>query len=301
MTRTSLAAARVLGSMWAVLAIGAVLAAAQVTGRAWRPLDVESYWAASFRLGDLYPDRWAATGYNYAGPPPVAQLFSLVHGLPFAMVELGWLVFLFGCLWYACRGWTLVVIGAGLAAIGLNIPVVSAPLGIVLLGNVGMAMTAGVIATVRDERWSVLPFAAKIGPAVALLWHGRRAWRGLVAIGAVLAISAAFTPSAWPEWIRFVAANYAADPVGELVVPFWIRAPLGIALVLFAARRGTAWLVPIGAGCAIPADYGVSFLTVWIGALAFAPSPSECVVRARSVMAAYWRSSARSTSVRSLR
>ena len=34
-----------------------------------------------------------------------------------------------------------------------------------------------------------------------------------------------------------------------------------------AARTNRPWLVPIGAGLCIPADYGFSFITVWVGAL----------------------------------
>jgi hypothetical protein len=264
-----------------VLMIGLVLALAQVTGRAWLPLDAADYWEASFRLGDLYPATWSAYAYNFAAPPPIAQAFSLVHGLPWPLVLIAWQTFLFGCLWYACRGWTLAVIAVGLVGIGAGLPYVAAPLGLVLLGNAGMLMTAGVVATVRDPRAGVIPFLAKIGPSVALLYHGRRAWPGVVAIVVGLAISVALTPSAWPEWIAFVVRNYAAAPVGELAIPFFLRAPVGALIVVYAARTRRPWLVPIGSGLCVPADYGASFLTVWVGALAFAPSPAALAASLR--------------------
>lgn len=50
-------------------------------------------------------------------------------------------------------------------------------------------------------------------------------------------------------------------------MPFVVRVPIGVALVALAARTGRPWLLPIGAGLCIPADYGCSFLTVWIGSL----------------------------------
>jgi hypothetical protein len=268
-----------------VVVIGLVFALAQVTGRAWLQIDARDYWEASFRLGDLYPETWSAYAYNYAGPPPLPQLFSLLHVLPLELVLVAWEVLLFGCLWYVCRGWTLAVIGIGLVAIGTGLPYVGAPLGIVLIGNAGMLMTAGVVATVREPRAALIPFLAKLGPAVALLYHGRRAWPGVVAIVVALALSIAFTPTAWPEWVGFVVRNYGASPVGELAIPFFLRAPVGALIVLYAARTRRPWLVPIGSGLCIPADYGASFLTVWVGALAFAPSPSALLRswRARSL------------------
>jgi hypothetical protein len=268
------ALATVGGGPLPVLVIGFVFAIAQVTGRAWRPVDAEDYWEASFRLGHLYPDVWLSTGYNFAAPPPIAQLFSLAHALPWGVVFVGWQMCLFACLWYACRGWALPVIAAGVVGIGTGMRYLEAPLGLALLGNAGMLMTAGIVATVRAPAAAAIPFLLKLGPSIALLWHGRRKIaRGVVAIAVGLAVSVALTPSAWPEWIAFVGRNYAAAPLGELPVPFYVRAPVGALIVAYAGKTRRAWLVPIGSGLCVPADYGASFLTVWVGSLAFAPSP----------------------------
>lgn len=271
-------ARRVLFGPWPVLVVGAILATAEATGRAWVPLDVHSYWDASFRLGDLYPATWVGDAYNYAGPPPMAQLFSLVHGLPFELVVVVWVTFLFGCLWYATRAFALPIIAAGLLGFRFGLPFLGIPLAIVLLGNAGMLLTAGVVASVRHPAAVGIPFGAKVGPAVALLYHhDRRAFlTGLGAIAALLAVSVLWTPSAWPQWVAFGLANFGHSPVGELAVPFLVRAPLGAAIVWYAGRTRRPWLVPIGAGLVILADYGASFLTVWVGALGLAqPEPQH--------------------------
>jgi len=226
------------------------------------------YWRASERLSDLYPALWSEYSYNYASPPTIAQAFSLVRWLPWPVALVTWQLVLWTALWYATRPFTLPVVVAGYLGLALDIPLLAAPIGVVLIGNAGMLLTAGAVATVRDPRAVAIPVLTKVGPGIALLWHAPRQWGpGLAVSGIVLASSVAYTPSAWPEWIAFVAANVGQSPIGELAIPFAVRAPVGAAIVLLARRRQTPWLVPIGAGLAIPADYGLSWVTVWVGAL----------------------------------
>ena len=254
-----------------VLVVGAIIAVAEATGRAWVPLDALLYWQASARLDNLYAVGWTGA-YNYAGPPPVAQVWAIFHVLPLELVLVAWITFLFGCLWYAARGWALPIIVIGLVGIATGIPAISAPLGIILLGNVGMLMTAGVVATVRQPGAVAIAALSKVGPAVALLWHATRGNRhavlvGVAATAVAFLVSFALSPAAWVDWVGWIARNYGSSPIAELPIPFVARVPLGIAVVLIAGRTGRAWLVPIGAGLCIPADYGWSFLTVWVGAL----------------------------------
>ena len=254
-----------------VLVVGAVIAVAQAVGRAWVPLDALLYWQASSRLGDLYAVGWTS-GYNYAGPPPVAQLWAILHALPLDVALVAWITFLFGCLWYSARGWALPIIGIGLVGIVTGIPGISAPLSIVLLGNVGMLMTAGLVASIRCSGAIAIPVLAKVGPGAALLWHLFRGDRraliiGLAVTAAAVGVSFALNPGAWFDWVGWISRNYGASPLQELAVPLVVRVPVGIAIIGIAARTDRPWLVPIGAGLCIPADYGWSFLTVWVGAL----------------------------------
>ncbi len=149
-----------------VLVVGAMIAVAQAAGRAWVPLDALLYWQASGRLDNLYAAGWTG-GYNYAGPPPVAQLWTVLHALPLELALVAWITFLFGCLWYSARGWALPIIGLGLLGIATGIPGISAPLGIVLLGNVGMLMTAGLVASLRYSGRDRDP-----GPGQGRAWRG---------------------------------------------------------------------------------------------------------------------------------
>lgn len=258
---------RVLASPWPVLTIGALITILQVAGRAWPAHDAAMYWDAAHRLGDLYPETWGHL--TYASPPPIAQAFSLLTWLPWPLMLIGWQVLLWGSLWYATRPFTLPVIAVGFVGLATGIPI-HGPVSIVLIGNAGMLMTAAVVATIRHPAANAVAALTKLGPSIALLWHAKTPRAFAVGAGVTLAafaVSFALTPAAWLEWFVFVRDNTGHSPVGELAVPFVVRAPVGIAVVLVATWRERPWLVPIGAGLALPADYGTSFLTVWIGAL----------------------------------
>jgi len=266
----------VLASPWPVLVIGAIITVLQVAGRAWPAHDATSYWRAAQSLGDLYPDTWGDLAY--AGPPPMAQLFAAMSWLPWPVVLFGWQLVLWWSLWYATRPFTLPVVLAGYLGLALDVGPLAAPLGLALIGNAGMLMTAAVVATVRYPAASAVAALTKVGPSVALLWHATTPRALAVGAGVTLAafaVSFALTPAAWLDWIGFVRTNAGRSPIGELAVPFLVRAPIGVLVVLIAARRDTPWLVPIGAGLAIPADYGLSWLTVWVGALGLVRAQSR--------------------------
>jgi Glycosyltransferase family 87 len=262
---------RGIGGPLPVVMVGALVAIDQAVTHAWVALDASLYWQASARLDNLYDPNWTSA-YNYASPPPVAQLWAPLHLLPFGVVQAVWITFLFGCLWYAARAWALPIIVIGAIGFALGIPAMAAPLDIILLGNVGMLMTAGIVASLRRPEAIAIPALTKVGPAVALFWHVLRRDRravlgGVAAITIAFGISFALNPASWIEWLNWIVRNYGLSPLEELAIPFVIRAPIGIAIVALAARTNRAWLVPIGAGLCIPADYGYSFLTVWVGAL----------------------------------
>jgi len=271
MTSARVRLGRVLAGPLPVLLIALIVTALQVAGRAWPAHDAASYWRAAHTLiggGDLYPAVWG--DLMYAGPPPMAQAFAAVSWLPWPIVLFAWQLVLWAALWYATRPFALPVIAAGWLGLAAEVPVLAAPLSLVLIGNAGMLMTAAVVATVRRPAASAVAALTKIGPSVALLWHASRPRALAVGVGVTLAASAvsfALTPAAWLDWFVFVRDNAGQSPIGESAVPFLVRFPVGVALVLLAAVRGVAWLVPIGAGLAIPADYGLSWVTVWVGAL----------------------------------
>lgn len=136
-----------------VLVIGAVVVIGQAVSHAWVSLDASLYWQASARLDNLYADGWTGA-YNDASPPTIAQLWAPFHVLPFEVVSAAWPVFLFGCLWSATRSWALPIIAIGAIGFALGIPALAAPLDIILLGNVGMLMTAGLVASIRHSEGS---------------------------------------------------------------------------------------------------------------------------------------------------
>src|SRR5207244_11938079 len=58
-----------------------------------------------------------------------------------------------------------------------------------------------------------------------------------------------------------------SDPPQPLFpIPFGLRLAIAAILLLWGARTNRAWTVPIAAGWAIPALYGMAFLPFWIAA-----------------------------------
>jgi hypothetical protein len=95
----------------------------------------------------------------------------------------------------------------------------------------------------------------------------RGEWRalgiGLGLTAAIVAVSVLTVPDSWAEWISLLAANVGSDPRIQVVpLPFLVRLPMGVLVVVIAARwrGGTAWLLPIGVMLALP--------NVWTSSLA---------------------------------
>lgn len=102
----------------------------------------------------------------------------------------------------------------------------------------------------RPQAWA-FPLLTKVTAGVGVLWFAaRREWRpALLALGttaAVVALSAAVSPSLWHDWLVFVkdgggrGSGYAT---GGRIVPPIVRLPLALVLVVLAARRNQrTWL-----------------------------------------------------------
>jgi hypothetical protein len=173
-------------------------------------------------------------------------------------------------------GVTAVVVGFGLRLFVENFKPISEPANHLTIGNVQPLILAAVVLGLRYPAMWAIPLLTKIGPGVGLLWFAvRREWRSLgIAIGTTFAIAVAsfvIDPSAWRDWIAFMVANVATpSPVAVVPIPGWIRFPIAIALIVWGARTDRAWTLPIACGIASFALYEWSFMTIWLGAFAFA-------------------------------
>ncbi len=256
----------------AMLLLGFIVGIGQVTGLVASPLDAATYWRAGTSTL-LYPVNWSANGVPglLFYPPPVAQISTLLQPIGWAAFDILWSTLIFGCFWYCARRWSLPLV---LIALLPGPAIFSTCLGLALVGNMQWILAALVVVSLRYPSLWAVQAVTKTGPAVGALWplvRGEwRAVRSAVLAGvAIVAISFAFAPHLWFEWIGFVARNWtlADSPLVPFPVPFALRFVTAAALIVWGARTNRRWTVAIGAGWAIPALWGFGFLPFWVGAL----------------------------------
>lgn len=239
----------VLGGLWFVTG--------QVAGYRTIPLiDAQMYWGVNLTspyAGFSWGGQWA---FSYA--PPVAQVFGLLHAIPWPVFATLWTMMNVAILVWLLRGRPWV-------AIALAQPIADS----LLTGQIELLMTAAIVCGLRFPAMWALPILTKIGPGVGLLWFAlRREWRSLFAAGAVMlaicAFSMAIVPRWWVDWLDFLTNRTG----GPLAGGFYLRAALAVLLIAWGARGDRRWTVPAAAVLALPAVYmhslvmlaGVSYL-----------------------------------------
>jgi hypothetical protein len=259
-----------------MLLLGLLSGIAQAVHVLPTPGDAEVYWLSA-TSSQLYPTHWGdfSGGQYLYYPPPVAQLSALLQPLGWPLFIVLWTTLIFACFWYCARWLSLPLVIAGLPAVlGYPIPFADTFLSYALLGNMQWILAALVLVAIRHpSAWSVVALT-KTGPAIAGLWHVVRGeWRAarMAALTTVLivGVSVALGPRLWVDWVGFVANNYTlANPPQPLFpVPFGVRLITAGALVAWGARTDRAWTIPVAAGWAVPALYGLGFLPFWTASL----------------------------------
>jgi hypothetical protein len=75
-----------------------------------------------------------------------------------------------------------------------------------------------------------------------------------------MAVSAALQPNAWLQWRDVLVANAGKNGTWAAVpIPFPVRFPVAVVLVVWGARTNRRWTVPVSAMLALPA--------LWYGGL----------------------------------
>jgi len=214
--------------------------------------DARSYWG--FDYADIYAGRddWGTIGaYPYS--PVFAQLLWPLNQLPWPAFVAAWTAILIGAVWYL-TGPRLFLLGLAIGAMEIA------------GGNIHLLLAAAIVAGFRRPAAWAFVLLTKITPGIALIWFAlRREWRALaialVATLAVVAVSMALNPEAWRDWFALLQANLGKSGTWAAVpIPLVIRAPIGIALVVWGAPRNQRWTVPICAMLCLPA--------LWYGSLA---------------------------------
>jgi hypothetical protein len=119
-----------------------------------------------------------------------------------------------------------------------------------LAGNISIFMAAVVAFGFRWPALWAFPLLTKVTPGVGLLWFAVRGeWRSVgVALGTALVIAVptmVFFPDLWAGWVRLLATQPADPPGAPLVATFSFRIGLAAVLVMFGARYGRTWTMPI--------------------------------------------------------
>jgi Glycosyltransferase family 87 len=182
----------------------------------------------------------------FAYSPALAQVASLFSALP-------WLTFLW--LWTAVQVGTLIWLGRRRVLWLLAFPPVALEL---YHGNVNLLIAAAVVLGFRyPAAWAFI-LLTKVTPGIGLLWFAvRREWRQLaIALGATAAIAAVSfvaAPSLWAEWLGAIVANAGTVPSPAIAIPLWIRLPLAVVVVIWAAHTDRRWALPVAVMLAMPA------------------------------------------------
>ena len=242
-----------LRALWVALIPGSLLfAGMQVSVHASHGMigaDSHAYWLAARDPSSWYtrpPASWDAYLYS----PAFAQVLWPLARAPWHVFQVLWAMGQAGVL-----AWLL-------APLGIRKALTLAPLFVteLLLGNLYIFFAAALVLSIhRTPGLLSLPILTKIAPGcVGIWWLVRREWRlasqCVAATVLIIVVSAALAPDAWWNWVQFLVANAATSRGGTA----GIRLAGAVLVVIWAARRGRAWLLApaLILGCPVIGGYG---------------------------------------------
>jgi hypothetical protein len=242
----------IVGLAFAVAIWLAIVVFSEPWGRLWGTgQDAYCYWFPS--LSDPYARSDWTDPIAYVYSPAFLQLLSPIRALP----------------WQAYMAvWTAILMAAVFVLTGRKWFAVGVVLGLMELagGNIHLLLAAAMVLGFRwPATWAIV-LLTKITPGIGLLWFVvRREWRELfIALGAtalIVAVSFVTMPDAWAQWVGVLSRIAGRDGTWAAVpIPFLVRLPFAVALVVWGARTNRRWTVPVAGMLALPA--------LWYGGLA---------------------------------
>jgi hypothetical protein len=244
---------RPLGLALAVAVWFAVVAMSEPYGRLWGTgQDARCYWVPT--LSDPYRLSSWNDPIAYVYSPAFLQLVSPLTALPWQGFIAVWTALLLAAVRFL-TGPRLLILGVGVGAME------------VAGGNISLLLAVAIVLGFRWPAAWALVLLTKVTPGVGLVWFAvRREWRSLgIAVAATVAVaglSALFLPTAWREWVDVlirIAGSGREGTWASLPVPFVVRLPIALAVVVWGARTDRYWTVPVASMIALPA--------LWYGSL----------------------------------
>jgi len=242
---------RWVGPGLAVVTWAAIVVFAEPWGRLWGTgQDAYCYWFPT--LADPYARSDWTDPIAYVYSPAFLQLLQPIRILP-------WQLYL--------AVWTAILLAATFVLTGRRWFAVGIVLGLMELagGNIHLLLAAAMVLGFRwPWTWSSV-LLTKITPGIGLLWFVvRREWRELaVALGStalIVAVSFLVWPDAWLAWGEVLGRVAGRDGTWAAIpIPFVVRLPFAVAIVVWGAWTGRRWTVPVAGMLALPA--------LWYGGL----------------------------------
>jgi hypothetical protein len=234
------------GTLWFVIVFLSV-----PFGRAWQTgQEAFCYWIANINSPYSLSNWGSPIAYVYS--PAFIQAVAPLTRLPWMLFMGIWTALLL----LAVRFLT----GSRLFAVGVLLATVE-----VAGGNISLLLAAAIVLGFRwPAAWSFV-LLTKVTPGIGLLWFVvRREWRqlgvALAATALIVAASATIYPRAWLDWFNLLTGLVGRDGTWAAVpIPFLVRLPVAIAVVVWGARTDRRWTVPVAAMLALPA--------LWYGGL----------------------------------
>ncbi len=230
----------------------AIVVFSEPFGRLWGTgQDAYCYWFPT--LDDPYAQSDWTNPIAYVYSPAFLQLLQPIRVLP----------------WQAYMAvWTGILLLAVFVLTGRKWFTVGVVLSLMELagGNIHLLLAAAMVLGFRWPATWALVLLTKITPGIGLLWFVVRGeWRQLsIALGAtalIVAVSFVTLPDAWFEWGEVLTRIAGRDGTWAAVpIPFLVRLPFAVALVVWGARTNRRWTVPVAGMLALPA--------LWYGGLA---------------------------------
>ena len=224
---------------------------AQPFGRPWGTgMEAISYWANHLDAPYAHSDWTKPAAYVYS--PAFLQLVAPIAALPWALFMGVWTAIMLIAVRYL-TGPRLFALGALLAILELS------------GGNISLLLAVAMVVGFRYPAAWAFVILTKVTPGIGLLWFVvRKEWRQLgIALGAtaaIVAVSFIVMPGAWIEWMHVLVRIAGRDGTWAAIpIPFLVRLPFAIAVVVWGARTDRRWTVPVAGMLALPA--------LWYGGL----------------------------------